>query len=111
MISKEKFVDIMNRLKNFDDMQNEIREVSRKYLEPIESDYFNTVNACIGHETVVVDLLRDMFHDDVDMLGWYIWEKDYGRDFKYGDLVDNGKKIDLSTYEKLYDYLTNENQK
>ena len=31
-----------------------------------------------------------------------------GRDFKIGMMTQNGKNIDLSTPEKLYDYLVKE---
>lgn len=108
MISKEKFVDIINRLRNYNDMQDEIRDISKKYIEPMESDFNNAAEICVGHETVVVDLLRNIFDDEEnDILGWWIWECDYGRSFKKGFLVElDGTKPDLTTPEKLYDYLT-----
>ena len=43
--------------------------------------------------------------DDTDTLSWWLYECNYGRDFKIGDLEDNGVKVDLTTPEKLYDYL------
>ena len=50
-----------------------------------------------------------MFNDS-DLISWWIYELDYGRNFKMGDLIDNGVEIDLSTPEKLYDYLKENNR-
>lgn len=106
MISKEKFVDIINRLRNYDDMQKEISEIQHKYIEPRENDFCNIASVCVGHETVVVDLLEDIFKDENEMIGYWLWELDYGRRFKKGFVIDeNGIDIDLSSADKLYDYL------
>ena len=49
-----------------------------------------------------------MFNDYDHILDWWIYEKDYGRrkDIKIWDGERN--EIDLSTSEKLYDYLVKE---
>ena len=45
-----------------------------------------------------------MFNDK-GTISWWLYECNYGRDFSLGDLEVNGVEIDLSTVEKLYDYL------
>lgn len=108
MITKMQFVDIINKLKEVNDFVNETNERARKLSDAVMSDFFNAQSLSISHEDIVVELLEDMFNDS-DLIGWWLYELDYGRKFKMGDLVDNGVEIDLSTSEKLYDYLKEKN--
>lgn len=104
MISKEEFVDIIEKLKQVNDFVNETNEKARKLDDAIISDFFNASSLSISHEIIVVRLLQVMFKDK-DTISWWLYECNYGRDFSLGDLEVNGVEIDLSTPEKLYDYL------
>lgn len=111
MIDKVKFVDIINDLMEVNDFVNETNDKAKRLNDAIISDFFNAQSLSISHENIVVELLKNMFNDsDSDLIGWWIYELDYGRNFKMGDLVDNGVEIDLSTSEKLYDYLKENNK-
>lgn len=107
MISKEEFVDIINRLQQVNDFVDETNKKARELNDAIISDFFNASSLSISHETIVVKLLENMFNDK-DYLSWWLYDLDYGRDFSLGDLEVNGVAIDLSTAEKLYDYLIKE---
>ena len=104
MISKEKFVEIINRLKNYNELQNKINDLFKDNIDNKEMDFMNAGSICIGHESVVVYLLERMF--DTDMISYFIYELDYGEKYKEGCVLDeNMNNIDLSTAEKLYNYL------
>ena len=105
MISKEKFVEIINRLKDYNDLQDKIQNLFRDNIDNQEMDFMNAGSICVSHESIVVELLKDMFNVKDDLISWWLYECNYGRDFSLGDLEDNGVEIDLSTPEKLYDYL------
>lgn len=107
MISKEKFVEIIERLKNYNDLQDKIDDLFKSNIDNKEMDFMNAGSICIGHETIVVRLLENIFNDK-DTISWWLYECNYGRDFSLGDLEVNGVAIDLSTAEKLYDYLIKE---
>ena len=107
MITKKEFVNIINRLRNYNDLQNKIDELFENSIDNKEMDFMNAGSICIGHETIVVRLLENIFNDK-GTISWWLYECDYGRDFSLGDLEDNGVEIDLSTPEKLYDYLKKE---
>ena len=107
IISKEKFVEIINRLKNYNELQDKIDELFKDNIDNRENDFINAASICIGHESVVIELLENMFNDK-DTISWWIYECNYGRDFSLGDLEVDGIEIDLSTAEKLYDYLIKE---
>ena len=104
IISKEKFVEIINRLKNYKELQDKIDELFKDNIDNRENDFINAASICIGHESVVVYLLENMF--DTDMISYWIYELDYGEKYTEGCVLDeNMNNIDLSTSEKLYDYL------
>ena len=109
MISKEKFIEIINRLRNYNDLQNKIDGLFKENIDNKEKDFINAGSICIGHESVVVYLLENMF--DTDMISYFIYELDYGKNYKNGYVLDGvGNIIDLSTVEKLYDYLIKETE-
>ena len=107
MITKERFIEIIKRLENYNKLQENINGLFDECIETKESDFCNAGSICIGHESVVVELLENMF--DTDMISYWIYELDYGRKYKDGYVQDGtGNIIDLSTLEKLYDYLIKE---
>ena len=104
IISKEKFVEIINRLRAYNDLQNKIDDLFKENIDNKEMDFMNAGSICIGHESVVVYLLERMF--DTDMISYFIYELEYGKKYKAGCVLDEDvNEIDLSTAEKLYDYL------
>ena len=109
MISKKEFVEIIERLKNYNDLQDKIDDLFKNNIDNKEMDFINAGSICIGHESVVVYLLERMF--DTDMISYWIYELDYGREYKDGYVQDGqGNNIDISTVEKLYDYLIKEEE-
>ena len=109
MITKEQFCKIIKRLSDYNDLQDKIQELFRNNIDNQEMDFMNAGSICVGHETIVVELLENMFNDK-DTISWWIYEQDYGRSVGINDVFDNriGKYIDLTTPEKLYDYLIKE---
>lgn len=104
IISKEKFVEIINRLRAYNDLQNKIDDLFKENIDNKEMDFMNAGSICIGHESVVVYLLENIF--DTDMISYWIYELNYGEEYTSGGVLDeNMNNIDLSTAEKLYDYL------
>lgn len=72
--------------------------------DAIISDFFNASSLSISHETIVVDLLENMFNEK-ELIGWWLYDLDYGRKYNEGCLMEDETIIDVSTAEKLYDYL------
>lgn len=108
MISKEYFVEILNKLKTADDLVNDINNRIRSVRQKLDNDFVDGLGMGIYHDNLVVDLLDKMF--DTDMISYWVYELYYGRDYKDGCIQDaDGTNIDISTAEKLYDYLINNN--
>lgn len=107
MITKERFIQIINRLENYNKLQEQINSLFDECIDNKENDFCNAGSICIGHESVVVELLENMFN--TDMISYWIYELDYGKEYKDGYVQDGkGNNIDISTLEKLYDYLIKE---
>lgn len=105
MITKQQFVDIINKLKEVNDFVEETNNNVRKLNNALISDFFNASSLSISHETIVVDLLNHIFNDE-DIISWWIFELNYGRNYKKGCFTEaDGTEIDVSTAEKLYEYL------
>lgn len=108
MISRNEFIKIIDRLRETNDFVNEVNDKSRNLRDSIMSDFFNASSLSISFEDIVVNLLEDMF-DGTDMISWWLYDLDYGREYKRGCLKDcNGKNINVSDSGKLYDYLIKE---
>ena len=104
MISKDKFVEIINRLRSYNNLQDKINDLFKENIDNREMDFMNAGSICVAHESVVVYLLEKMF--DTDMISYWIYDLEYGKKYREGCVLDaNMKIIDISTVEKLYDYL------
>ena len=55
---------------------------------------------------LVIDMLKDITHDEDDWIGYYIYELDWGEEYKDGMIIDkSGKNISLKTYDDLINLL------
>ena len=108
-ISKEEFVEILNRLRDSSDLVDKVNELFRNSRDNVECDFCNGAALQISHESTVVLLLRKLLNDAFEDIDYFIYELDYGRTYEPGMITDeNGHDIDLSSAGKLYDYLTGE---
>ena len=108
-ISKEEFVEILNRLRDSSDLVRKVNSLFRNSRDNVECDFCNGAALQISHESTVVFLLRKLLKDAVENIDYFIYELDYGRKYEPGMITDkNGADNDFSTAEKLYDYMTGE---
>jgi hypothetical protein len=105
MINKKQFVKIINHLKEVNDFLNETNDKARELNDAIISDFFNASSLSISFENDLVRVLENMF--ETDLISWWLYELEYGKNFTIGCIIeaDGITKPDLSTPEKLYDYL------
>lgn len=103
LVNKNDFIEIINRLENYTKLQDKINNLFEELLDNSENDFCNAGSICIGHEGIVIKLLENMF--ETDLLSWWIYELNYGKEYKSGFLIEDDKEIDVSTADKLYDVL------
>ncbi len=101
MISKETFVNTMERLETLDKNMDAI-DAAFKKLSPDFCGFYITEPF-----DIVVDLLKENFKDKHDLLGYFVYELDYLHKFHMGCVTQNNEPIDLSTWDKVYDHMVN----
>lgn len=101
MISKETFVNTMERLETLDKNMDAI-DAAFKKLSPDFCGFYITEPF-----DIVVDLLKENFKDKHDLLGYFVYELDYLHKFHMGCVTQDNEPIDLSTWDKVYDHMVN----
>ena len=108
-LNKKQFIDVLNALRDQNDKDNRIDAFFRKEL-PNADFCANEIHSGLWY--VLIRLLTDSFPQNaysINDIDYFVYEIDFGRKYKEGDVKDaNGKIIDFSTAEKLWDYLTEE---
>ena len=102
MISKERFVKTLDFIKKMHSVEDDINDIFRR-----NNMEFSSVSYC-EYENELFELLSDCMNDTGNWICWWIYDMNCGRDVENGVLVaeeEDGREIDLTTPEKLYDYL------
>ena len=105
MLDKEKFIDYMTRYKKLTEIEENLD------LFQIMGDDFNAIYIDYHHD-LILDLLKDLMNDKEDVIDYYIYEIDWGKNGK--DVVEDDntkKKSSLTCLDELYDYIKNNSLK
>lgn len=101
MISKEVFINTMRRLEALDSKM----DAADKALQELSPDF------CGLYIPEVIDIVMDLFaamlsDNQYDWLEYCVFERDFLRNMKLGNVLDENKNpIDMSTWDKVYDFL------
>lgn len=85
-----------------------MEELFRDSRENLECDFCNGAGLQISHEGIVVKLLEKLMQDSAGNISYFIYELDYGKEYREDCVSDKNGNNDISTPEKLYDYLMKE---
>lgn len=105
LISKEKFVSIIDTIRYREELASKIDDVCIEYRALLKDDLPYSGNIIIGGADEIIELLGIIMKDEGDNIGYFCWELNFGKDYEPGCITHNDKEIDISTAEKLYDYL------
>lgn len=104
MLSKEMFVECINFMRDRSDAMDRVNKLfTEEFEDSIFYPYFK-------YEAMMGRVLKDAMRDEKnDWISWFLYEVDYGRDAKPDSVTEaDGTPIDLTTPEKLYDFLISE---
>lgn len=104
-LTKQEFVDIRNRLREATELVDKVEKLFRDSRDNLDCDFCNVAGLQISHEGIVVMLLEKLMQDTFGNVSYFIYELDYGREYQEGCISDKNGNIDISTPEKLYDFL------
>lgn len=60
---------------------------------------------------MVISVLQVALEDDADWIGYFVWEKDWLRDFKIGDVEVDGEPVKIYGWGDVYDFIVNKEKK
>ena len=65
------------------------------------------VDGYIHSKTIalIVDLLAQLVNDEYDYIAYYIWDLDFGKDYKENSVTKDDIPFPLSNAEELYDLI------
>lgn len=103
MLSKEVFIECLNFMKERDDAMTELNKVfTEEFEDSVFYPYFK-------YDAMMMKVLANAMHDENDWISYFICEGDYGKDLKFDSVSEeDGTPIDITTPEKLYDFLIKE---
>ena len=101
MISKETFVNTMNKLQDLDKKMDAVD----KALKALDSDFCSFYVTSIFNTTF--DLLKEAMHDKENWIEYFVYERDWLRDFKLGDVEVDGEPVKIYTWADVYDFMAN----
>ena len=100
MITKEEFVKSLNKLKEQSDIDHQFNyHMEQAFPGSYAPIYHNVLWELSVH------LLELSVKDDEKYVSWWIFETDFGKRDIVNSLRVNDKPVDVSTPEKLYDFL------
>ena len=107
LISKEKFIEIMNEFKVFCESSDKLADALRDYDNTSDFGGFSNFRAM----DIIIDLLDILVQDFPDeycgsLIDYFIYDLEWGTKWTPDSFSEqDGTSIDISTVEKLYDYL------
>ena len=100
MISKEFFVQTMNRLEELDEKMGKVDEAFKEFSPGFCGFYIPEII------DMTVDILREVFDDqEKNSLGYCVYELDFLRKYRVGRVMVDDQPVDLSSWDKVYDFL------
>lgn len=110
MLSKEKFVSYINKIKDTfrkdDELSNAIEEACNNSCRVIGL-YSSECNIMVELLSLAMGL--ECHTQDDNVLEYFIYDLDFGKEYEKGCYTEaDGTPIDISTTEKLYEYILEE---
>lgn len=100
MIEYEKFEEYMLLLEEIFKEEEELNSALKRF-SPDFGGFSN--DGAIG---LILDLLKDLMHDDCDNIEYFIYELEWGKKWYKGCVTDKeGSDIPMGTIKELYNYL------
>lgn len=104
MISRKMFKDEMSFIQERKSAENRLTEVFSE--EFVDCNFFPYMR----YETEMVKLLGNLMEDESDWIGYFIYELDFGKNYKEGDVTEINQEskevaVPMGTVDELYNIL------
>ena len=99
MISKEAFINTMKHLENLDTKMARVDSALKDLCEDFCGFYITDIF------DIVINLLEEVFHDQEEWMGYFVFEEDWLHGFKIGDVIVNDVPVIIDDWGDVYDFL------
>ena len=103
MLSKEKFIEYLERYKELADIEEKLNSAVKLLCPDFNSFYLDK------HSSLILDMLKDLINDTEDWIGYYIYEISWGKHGKNCITHSDNTTYSLTNYDELYEYLSSNN--
>lgn len=115
MISKEKFVEYINFIKSLDDKESKLQDGLQSCFGKENVGYVFVFNEVVPKMIeMLCDLMETKYNRDPhigDDIQYFIYDLNFGESKSAAEaVIVNEKTYDLSTAEKLYDFILETNK-
>lgn len=100
-------------LKANESFQRDLDEICNKYMKntEINSLQYSEVNMWLPSlEIICIELLSKIMHNKYETIDYFVYDLNFGEDWKPGCIENNGKDIKLKTIKDLYNCLIEESK-
>ena len=104
-LSKEEFVEILKKLRICHDLVSDMDKLIQLCKKEINVSAIGDFCYGISSDEEVVFLLDKLMGSENNDVDYWVFQLNYGRDYYEGCVEWNGEAVDISTAEKLYDYM------
>ena len=102
MLNKELFLKTLATMEKYNNLTNEFCAV----LEKMSPDCYCDAFIYTDYELLLIESLKQYFDvDEMDTILYFIYDLNYGKEYMSNCFLENEKDVDLSSAEKLYEYL------
>ena len=106
LITREEFVNIMARMDRVNSVAKKIESLLGESGNDCLHDSKNAADIMLAEQDILLEILERVMEDKYKIIESFVLEQDFGRYEKYNKFIDsNGNEVDVSTAEKIYDYL------
>ena len=109
LINKEQFIAAITALKVQDEHDSKFADDLGNLFPSAHTGNLLYNNTLV--KEALMKLLGIIMNGEMDTIEYFVYSLNYGETYKPGCFKDNDKNIDLSSIEKLYDYLKSNEQK
>ena len=100
MISKETFVNTMNKLMELDAKMNAV-DSALKALDNDFCGFYMTEPA-----DMVINIMAECMNDEDEWLGYFVWEMDWLRNMYDGAVMIHDEPVKIENWSDVYDFIT-----
>lgn len=102
MIEKKEFCRIINEVKRYQEFRDKINDLLGTVIDsPDLTDWcIYLLDVAMG-----IDITTDTYKKYGSDIGHFVYELNFGENWTPKSITMDGKSVDISTAEKLYDYL------